>query len=85
MLNDVQWITVPSVSQAFNDLGGCPVSVTVGGYATNVLYSGPVAGYPGLWQLNVQMPAGYVAPGTMAVIVNVGGASSQVGVFLTLN
>jgi uncharacterized protein (TIGR03437 family) len=66
-------------------ISGLPVSVTVGGYATNVLYAGPVAGYPGLWQLNVQMPAGYVAPGTMAVIVNVGGASSQVGVFLTLN
>ncbi len=66
-------------------ISGLPVSVTVGGYAANVLYTGPVAGYPGLWQLNVQMPAGYVAPGTMAVIVNVGGASSQPGVFLTLN
>jgi len=66
-------------------ISGLPVSVTVGGYMANVLYTGPVAGYPGLWQLNVQMPAGYVAPGTMAVIVNVGGASSQSGVFLTLN
>jgi uncharacterized protein (TIGR03437 family) len=66
-------------------ISGLAVSVAVGGYAANVLYSGPVAGYPGLWQLNVQMPAGYVAPGTMAVIVNVGGASSQPGVFLTLN
>lgn len=62
-----------------------PVSVTVGGYAANVLYSGPVAAYLGLWQINVQMPAGYIAPGTMAVIVNVGGASSQSGVFVTLN
>lgn len=68
--------------QGVSDL---PVSVTVGGYATNVLYSGSVAAYPGLWQLNVQMPAGYIAPGTMAVIVNVGGASSQSGVFVTLN
>jgi uncharacterized protein (TIGR03437 family) len=66
-------------------ISGLPVAVTVGGNAANVLYSGPVAGYPGLWQLNVQMPAGYIAPGTMAVIVNVGGASSQPGVFLTLN
>ena len=66
-------------------INGLPVSVTVGGYAAGVLYSGPVSTFPGLWQLNVRMPAGYVAPGTMAVIVNVGGASSQPGVFLTLN
>jgi uncharacterized protein (TIGR03437 family) len=66
-------------------ISSLPVSVTVGGNAANVLYTGPVAGYPGLWQLNVQMPGGFVAPGTMAVIVNVGGASSQVGVSLTLN
>jgi uncharacterized protein (TIGR03437 family) len=66
-------------------ISGLPVSVTVGGNAANVLYTGPVAGYPGLWQLNVQMPGGFIAPGTMALIVNVGGASSQVGVFVTLN
>jgi len=75
-------VVLYGTGQGISDL---PVSATVGGYAANLLYSGPVAGYPGLWQLNVQMPAGYVAPGTMAVIVNVGGASSQVGVFLTLN
>ena len=36
--------------------------VTIGGVATTVLYSGLAPGYPGLYQLDVQVPKG-VAPG----------------------
>ena len=56
---------------------GLPISVAIGGYAAEVLYAGPVAGYPGLLQINARVPAGYVAPGAMSVVVMVGTASTQ--------
>ena len=52
----------------------------IGGYSAEVLYSGAVAGYPGLFQINARVPAGYIAPGTLGVIVTVGTAESPPGV-----
>lgn len=64
---------------------GLPISVAIGGYDTDVLYAGPVAGYPGLLQINARVPAGYVAPGIMSVVVTVGTASTQSGLNIFVN
>jgi uncharacterized protein (TIGR03437 family) len=53
-----------------------PVLVFVGPFAAEVLYSGAVAGYPGLWQLNFRLPGGFLAPGEYPLTVAVGGAVS---------
>jgi uncharacterized protein (TIGR03437 family) len=55
-------------------------TVTVEGYSATVLYAGPVSAYPGLFQINIQVPAGFLPPGNSTVIVSVGQASSQAGV-----
>jgi uncharacterized protein (TIGR03437 family) len=64
---------------------GLAVSVTIGGYAADVLYAGPVTGYPGLLQINVQVPSGYIATGPMSVAFSVGQTTSPSGVFIVLN
>jgi uncharacterized protein (TIGR03437 family) len=55
-------------------------SVTIEGYSAAVLYAGPVAGYPGLFQINAQVPGGFLAPGDRMVVVTTGQSSSQAGV-----
>ncbi len=62
-----------------------PVTATVGGYSAAVLYAGPVVNYPGLFQINVQIPAGYISPGNLPVVICVGGAASQSGVFVAVD
>ena len=66
-------------------VAGLPVSATIGGYAADVLYSGPVVDYPGLWQINVRIPAGYLAPGDLSVLITVGSATTQAGVLISVN
>jgi uncharacterized protein (TIGR03437 family) len=61
-------------------VAGLPVSVRIGAYPAEVLYAGEVVGYPGLFQINVRVPAGYMAPGILSVVLTVGGAASQTGV-----
>ena len=68
------WISLYGTGEG---IAGLPISVRIGGYAADVLYSGAVAGYPGLFQINVRVPAGYVAPGILNVIWMVGDAASQ--------
>ena len=36
--------------------GAAPVTVLLGRTSAEVLYSGPVAQYPGLWQINARVP-----------------------------
>lgn len=60
-------------------------SVTIEGYAAQVQYAGPVAGYPGLFQINAQVPGGFLAPGDRMVIVTAGQLSSQAGVTVWIN
>ena len=62
-----------------------PVTASIGGYVADVLYSGPVANYPGLWQINVRIPAGYLPPGDLSVIITVGTATTQAGVLIAVN
>ncbi len=60
-------------------LGDLPVTATIGGFAADVVALDPSPGYPGLFQLSVRVPGAAVA-GTAAVLVAVGGVSSQAGV-----
>ncbi|MBZ5604714.1 MAG: hypothetical protein LAO79_20645, partial [Acidobacteriia bacterium] len=66
-------------------VSGADATVSIGGYNADVLYSGDVEGYPGLWQINARVPAGYVAPGNLAVVVSIAGASTQPGVTIAVN
>jgi uncharacterized protein (TIGR03437 family) len=50
-------------------------TVTIGGVAASVAYAGIPAGFVGVMQVNVQVPAS-VAAGTQPVIVSMGGVSS---------
>jgi uncharacterized protein (TIGR03437 family) len=68
------WISLYGTGEG---IAGLPVSVRIGGYVSEVLYAGAVAGNPGLFQINVRVPAGYVAPGILNVVWMVGDATSQ--------
>jgi uncharacterized protein (TIGR03437 family) len=48
--------------------------VHLGAYSAEVLYSGPVADYLGLWQVNVRIPSGFFVPGSHALTVAAGDA-----------
>ncbi len=62
-----------------------PVSVTFANFTAQVLYAGPSAEYPGLFQINVQVPSGYLPTGDLAVVVTVGPSPSQSGVSIWVN
>lgn len=59
---------------------GLPVSTYIGGQAAAIDYAGPVAGYPGLFQINARIPAGVT--GAVPVIVRIGEGVSQAGVLV---
>jgi type 1 glutamine amidotransferase len=50
-------------------LNGAQARVTVNGVAANVTYSGPAPGWPGLDQVNVQLPPGASSPFTFELTV----------------
>ena len=60
------------------------VGVTIGGYDARVFYAGPAPGFPGLMQINTQIPTGFLAPGVQPVIMSVGAATSQSGVTIAI-
>lgn len=64
---------------------GSSATVSLGGYDAEVVYAGPVQGYPGLFQINAHVPAGYLPSGNLSVIVSAGQASSQAGVTVWIN
>ena len=49
-----------------------PATVRIGAYDAEVLYSGPVSAYPGLWQVNARVPGGFFAGGSLPLTVAVG-------------
>jgi uncharacterized protein (TIGR03437 family) len=65
-------------------VSGQTVNVQISGISADVLYAGGVAGNPGLFQVNARVPAGYVAPGIVSAVVNVGQAASQGGVTVAI-
>jgi uncharacterized protein (TIGR03437 family) len=61
------------------------VTLTVGGYQAQLLYAGPAPGFPGLMQINAQIPGGFLAPGIQPVVLSIGGAASQAGVTIAID
>ena len=60
------------------------VSLTIGNYPAQLLYAGPAPGFPGLMQINAQIPGGFLAPGVQPVALAIGSASSQSGVTIAV-
>lgn len=52
-------------------------TVTVGGVSAPVQFSGLAPGYVGLYQVNVQMPAGAPAGNSVPVVMSIGGVTSN--------
>jgi uncharacterized protein (TIGR03437 family) len=50
-------------------------TVTIGGVSANVTFSGLASGFPGLYQVNLQIPTNIQA-GNQPIIVSIGGVSS---------
>ncbi len=63
---------------------GLPVSVSVGGFEAEVLAAQPAPGFPGLFQVNVRVPGGFLTAGRQPVMLRIGEHASQPGVFLPL-
>jgi uncharacterized protein (TIGR03437 family) len=57
--------------------------VTIGGAAATVSFAGVVAGAAGVYQINVQVPAG-AANGDLPLIVQVGTAASSAPALITV-
>ena len=57
------------------------ISVTIGGQQAQVKWAGITMA--GVWQLNVQVPAG-AATGDAAIMAQIGGKSTQGGAFVTV-
>jgi uncharacterized protein (TIGR03437 family) len=60
------------------------VTVTIAGYNAPIFYAGPAPGFPGLMQINAQIPGGFLPPGIQSVLLTVAGAVSQAGVTLAI-
>lgn len=61
------------------------VSLTIGGYPAALVYAGPAPGFPGLMQINAQIPGGFLPPGILPVVLSLGSAASQDGVTIAVN
>jgi uncharacterized protein (TIGR03437 family) len=60
------------------------VSLTMGGYIAPLFYAGPAPGFPGLMQINAQIPGGFLPPGVLPVVLSIGTANSQDGVTIAV-
>ncbi len=65
-------------------VSGLPFYVSLGGYAATVLYAGPSGNYPGMFQINAQVPSGYFPGGTLPVVVGVGTFTTQSGLTVSV-
>jgi uncharacterized protein (TIGR03437 family) len=54
-----------------------PVTVTVGGSAATVTYSGLAPGFVGLYQINLLLPSG-IQPGDAPIVLTAGGVTAKV-------
>jgi uncharacterized protein (TIGR03437 family) len=61
------------------------IVVTIDGYTAPLLYAGAAPGFPGLMQINAQIPSGFLPPGIQAVVLSVGGVNSQMGVTIAIH
>jgi uncharacterized protein (TIGR03437 family) len=65
-------------------VSGLPFYVSLGGYSAAVLYAGPSGNYPGMFQINAQVPSGYFSGGTLPVVVGVGTFTTQAGLTVSV-
>ena len=61
------------------------VTLTIAGYNAPLLFAGPAPGFPGLMQINAQIPCGFLPPGIQAVVLSIGSVSSQAGVTMAID
>jgi len=61
------------------------ITLNIAGYSAALLYAGPAPGFPGLMQINAQIPTGFLPPGIQPVLLSVGGTASQAGVTLAIH
>jgi uncharacterized protein (TIGR03437 family) len=61
------------------------VTLTIAGYNAPLFYAGAAPGFPGLMQINAQIPGGFLPPGIQAVLLSIGGSASQAGVTIALH
>jgi uncharacterized protein (TIGR03437 family) len=59
-------------------------TVTIGGVNANVLYAGLAPGFPGLYQVNVQVPSGVTPGSAVPVIITISGQSSPSNVTIAV-
>jgi uncharacterized protein (TIGR03437 family) len=59
------------------------VTASIGGQLANVTFSGLAPGYAGLYQVNVQIPAGLAASDSTPVVLSVGGVASNTATIAT--
>jgi len=60
------------------------INLTIGNYAAQLLYAAAAPGFPGLMQINAQVPGGFLGPGIQPVVLSVGTAASQSGVTVAI-
>ncbi len=60
------------------------VTLSIAGYNAPVLYAGTAPGFPGLMQINAQIPSGFLPPGLQPVLLTVNGVASQSGVTIAI-
>jgi uncharacterized protein (TIGR03437 family) len=58
-------------------IANAAVTATVGGVAAPVKFAGLVAGYVGLYQVNVQIPAGVTVGSSVALVLTANGINSN--------
>ncbi len=63
---------------------GAAANVTIGGYASEVLYAGDAPGFIGLMQVNARVPGGFATGGVLPMKLQVGSGVSQPGVAMAV-
>jgi uncharacterized protein (TIGR03437 family) len=53
------------------------VQVTIGGATANVLYAGPEGYYPGVDQINIEVPQSLASAGSVSIVLSAGGLTSN--------
>lgn len=74
--------TVPPTTGVVSKVTG-PTSVLIGGVPATVSFAGAAPGLPGIYQVNIQIPAG-AASGAQEFVLYQNGKSSQKGAFIAI-
>jgi uncharacterized protein (TIGR03437 family) len=85
VMNPADRGSVVSIYATGQGSGAANVTLTIAGYNAPLYYAGPAPGFPGLMQINAQIPCGFLPPGNQAVTLSIDGVSSQTGVTLAID